>query len=80
MGFIWGIHGGLESKESACSAEDSGSITGWGKFPRRANGNPLSYSCPENPMDRGAWQATWGHKASDMTEQLTFSHFHGSHL
>ena len=35
-----------------------------GKIPRRRNGNPLQYSCPKNPMDRGAWQATVhrGHK------------------
>ena len=40
--------------------------------PGEANGYPLRYSCLENPMDRGAWQATnpWGHKKSDMTEQL----------
>ena len=39
-------------KESACSAGDLGSIPEWGR-----NGNPLQYSCLENPMDRGAWQA-----------------------
>ena len=76
MGFIWGIHGGSESKESACSIGDPGSITGSGKFPGKANGNPLCYSCPENSMDRRAWQATWGHKESDITEQLTLSHLH----
>ena len=42
-------------KESACSA---GSFPGWGRSPREGNGNPLQYSCLENPMDRGAWQAT----------------------
>ena len=45
-------------KESACSAGDPGSIPGSGKFPGEGNGNPLLFSCLENPMDRGAWQAT----------------------
>ena len=43
--------------------------------PGEGNGNPLQYSCLENPMGRGAWQATyspWGHKESDMTKQLHF--------
>ena len=45
-------------KESACSAGDLGSISGWGRSPGEGNGNPLQYSCLENPMDRGAWRAT----------------------
>ena len=44
-------------KESACSAGDSGSIPGSGRSPGEGNGNPLQYSCLENPMDRGAWWA-----------------------
>ena len=43
-------------KESACNAADSGSIPGSGRSPGEGNGNPLQYSCLENPMDRGAWQ------------------------
>ena len=46
-----------------------GSIPGSGRFPGGGNGNLLQYSCLENPMDRGAWQAPWGHK-SDMPEGL----------
>ena len=46
------------SKESACNAEDPASIPGSGRSPGEGNGNPLQYSCLENPMDRGAWQAT----------------------
>ena len=46
------------SKESACSAGDLGSIPGLGRSLGEGNGNPLQYSCLENPMDRGAWQAT----------------------
>ena len=40
------------------AAGDSGSIPGSGKSPGVGNGNPLQYSCLENPMDRGAWRAT----------------------
>ena len=46
------------SKESARNAGDLGSIPGLGRFPGEGNGNPLQYSCLENPMDRGAWWAT----------------------
>ena len=45
-------------KESACNAGDPGLIPGLGKSSAEGNGNPLQYSCLENPMDRGAWQAT----------------------
>ena len=51
------ILGGSEGKESACSAVDQGSIPGSGRSPGEGNGNPLQYSCLENPMDRGAWWA-----------------------
>jgi len=46
------------SKESVCNAGDPGSIPGSGRSPGEENGNPLQYSCLENPMDRGGWQAT----------------------
>ena len=52
-----GFPGGSNSKESACNAGDPGSIPGWGRSPGEGNGNPLQYSCMENPMDRGSWQA-----------------------
>ena len=45
-------------KESACNAGNLGSISGLGRSPGEGNGNPLKYSCLENPMDKGAWQAT----------------------
>ena len=45
-------------KESACNAGDPGLIPGLERFPGEGNGNPLQYSCLENPTNRGAWQAT----------------------
>ena len=45
-------------KESACSAGDPGLISGSGKYPVEGNGNPLQYSCLDNPMDKGAWWTT----------------------
>ena len=47
-------------KESACNAGDLGSIPGSGRSPGEGNGNPLQYSCLENPMDRGAWRESRG--------------------
>ena len=53
-----GLPDGLDGKESACTVGDPSSIPGSGKSPGEGNGNPLHYSCLENSMDRGAWQAT----------------------
>ena len=50
--------GGSDGKESACNAGDPGSIPGLERSPGEGNGTPLQYSCLENPMDGGAWQAT----------------------
>ena len=47
--------GGSEVKVSASNAGNLGSIPGSGKSPGEGNGNPLQYSCLENPMDGGAW-------------------------
>ena len=44
-------------KASAYNAGNPGSIPGLGRSPGEGNGNPLQYSCLENSMDRGAWQA-----------------------
>ena len=49
-----GFPGGSDSKVSACSAGDPGSIPGSGRFPGEGNGNPLQHSCLENPMAGGA--------------------------
>ena len=51
MGFL----GGSDSKVSACNVGDPGSIPGLGTSSVEGNGNPLQYSCLENPMDRGTW-------------------------
>ena len=48
----------LKCKLSACNVVDLGSIHGWGRCPGEGNGNPLQYSCLENPMGRGAWWAS----------------------
>ena len=45
----------MSAKESACQCRRHGSIPGSGRFPGGGNGNPLQYSCLENPMDREAW-------------------------
>ena len=55
---VWGFPGGSVSKESACNAGDLGLIPGLVRSPGEGNGNPLQYSCLDNPMDRGAWWIT----------------------
>ena len=53
-----GFPGGSDGKASACTLGDLGLIPGSGRSPGEGNGNPLQYSCLENPMDEGDWQAT----------------------
>ena len=55
---FFGLPCGSVGKESNCNAGDLGVIPGLGRSPGGRHGNPLQYSCLENPMDRGAWQAT----------------------
>ena len=57
----------------ACNVGNLGSVPGLRRSPEEGNGNPLQYSCLENSMDRGAWQAPWGRKESDITERLILS-------
>ena len=62
-------------KASAYNAGDPGSIPGLGRSPGEGNGNPLQYSCLENPMDRVAWRATVCGVAKSQTQlsdRLTF--------
>ena len=63
LDFIANLYGSFPGsspvgKESAYNAGDLGSIPGSGRSPGEGNGNPLQYSCLENPMDREAWQVT----------------------
>ena len=68
-----GIPGDSEVKASACNAGDRGLIPGSGIFPEEGNGNPLQYSCLENPMDRGAWWATVHGVAKSQTRLSNFT-------
>ena len=68
---LLGFPGGSDGKESTRNAGDLGSIPGLGRSPGGGHGYRLQYSCLENPMDRGAWQATvhrQGRTESDTTE------------
>ena len=65
--------GGSDVKASACNAGDLGSIPGLGRSPGEGNGNPLQYSCLENPMDRGAWWATVHGVAKSRTRLSDFT-------
>ena len=52
-----GFPGGSDGKESAYNVGDLGLTPGSGRSPGGGHGNPLQYSCLENPMNRGAWKA-----------------------
>ena len=73
-----GFPGGSEVTESACSAGDLGSIPVLGTSPGEGNGNPLQYSCLENPMDGGPWWATVHGVTKSQTQlsDFTFTFFH----
>ena len=62
-----GFPGSSTGKESTCNVRDLGSIPGLGRSPGGGHGNPLQYSCLENPMDREAWQATAHRVAKSQT-------------
>ena len=65
-----------DSKESACNVGDVGSIPGLGRSPGGGHGNPLQYSCLENPHGQRslAGYSPRGHKESDTTERLSIAH------
>ena len=63
---------GSDGKESACNARHLCLIPGSVRYPWRGHGYPLQYPCLENPMERGAWQAT----VHGVTKQLTHIHTH----
>ena len=66
------MYGGSDSKGSACNMRDQGLIPGLGRSPGRGNGNPLQYSYLDNPMNRGAWWATF----HGVTKLDTTNHAH----
>ena len=59
----------VKKKNPLVNEEVTGLIPGGGRYPE-GNGYPLQYSCLENPMDRGAWQAT-GHRVAKSRTQLS---------
>ena len=62
--------GGSDGKESAYNAGDPGSVPGLGRSPGEGNGYLLQYSCLENPMNRGVWQATF-HEVANGQRRLS---------
>ena len=79
---IYAIVGSSVNKETVCSARDLGSIPGSGRSPEVGNGNPLQYSCWENPVDRETWRETVhvvarvGHELATKPPLCYFSRFH----
>ena len=71
-----GFPGDSDNKESTCSVRDFGSNHGLGRSPGGGHGNPLQYSCLENPHGQKSpvGYSPWGHKESAMTEQLSTAH------
>ena len=72
----WGFPSDSEDKASAGNAGDPGSIPELGRSPGEGNSNPLQYSCLENPVDRGAWQATVHGVAKSQTILSDFTSLH----
>ena len=68
-----GFPGGLEGKVSACNAGDPGLIPESGRSPGEGNGTPLQYSCLENPIDGGAWEAAVHGVAKSRTRLSNFT-------
>ena len=71
---LGGFPGGSDSKASTWNAGDPGSIPGSGRSPGEGSGNPLQYSCLENPKDRGAWWAAV-HGVARSRTRLSAFHF-----
>ena len=73
-----GFPGGSAGKESACNVGDPGSIPVLGRSPGGGHGNPLQYSCLENPHRQRSLvgYSPWGCKELDTTEQLNTAHSH----
>ena len=71
--FCLDFPGGSDGKVSAYNAGDPGSIPRSGRSPGEGNGNPLQYSCQENPMDKGAWLATFHGVTMSLTRLSDFT-------
>ena len=73
-----GFLGGSDGKGSACNVGDLGLIPGLGRTPGEGHGNPLQYSCLENPHGQRSLEgfSPWGRKELNTTEQLTYRHTH----
>ena len=73
---LMGFPGGSDGKESPCNAGDLGLIPGLGRCPGGGHGNPLQYSCLENPHGQRSLvgYSSWGHKQLDTTEATYHAH------
>ena len=69
-----GFPGGSEFRMSVCNVGDLGLISGLGRSHGEGNGNPLQYSCLENPMDGGIWWATVQGIAKSQTRLIDFTY------
>ena len=69
-----GFPGGSVVKNLSANARNAGLIPGWGRFPGEENGKLLQYSCLENPMDGGAWQAIVHVVAKSRTQLSDWAH------
>ena len=74
---VWGFPSDSDGKESTCNAGDLSSVPELGRSPGGGHGNPLQYSCLENPhgLRNLVGYSPWGHKESDVTEQLRIAQF-----
>ena len=75
---LLGLPGGSVVKNPPANVGDVGLIPGSGRSPGGGNGNPLQYSCLENPMDRGAWWAIVHGVTRSWTQLNTHTHTHTS--
>ena len=74
--FFQGFPGGAVVKNLPANAGDAGSILMLERWPAEGNGNPLRYSCLENPMDRRAWWTTFHRVAKSQARLSTHYFFH----
>ena len=77
--FVWTSQVALVAKNLPANVgdvRDAGSVPGLGRSPRGGHGNPLQYSCLENAMDRGAWEATVHGVAKSQAQLSTHTHTH----